>query len=264
MIELERPIGVAALLHLLVRSVAALALVVISMPARAGCVASIIETPRLVAFEGCIDSQSAGLLIQALERHPMLPLLVKSEGGDAEAAIEAAGMMALLQTRLIIRDRCFSACATYWMPAAASVVVEEGSAIGFHGDIRTIVRHDPLLSTFGFEAQSYLALLLERETTLGKARSKVDDLHALQAIRRSKEPLRVYLRGQWQACPGLALSAVWNPTLRRLQALGFVNRIIPRDAALESLIAFGQDGHPMTAEDSDPAARCLSAMPPEQ
>lgn len=259
-----RPIRAAALTHLFIRCGVPAALIASTTSACADCEATVIETPALVAFEGCIDQQSARLLIRALDRHPTSALLVKSSGGDVNAAVEAATVMALLRTRLIIRGQCLSSCANYWLPAAASVDVEEGSVIGFHGDARTTFGHDPLPPSLGAEAQYGMALVLEQEADLGKAVPKVDDLHALQAIRRSKEPLRVHLHGHWQWCPGLALPAVWAPTLARLQALGIVSRVIPRAHAFEPRIAFGHDIHPMTAadDDADPAARCVCTDAP--
>lgn len=240
------------------------ALIASATSARADCEATIIETPVLVAFDGCIDQQSARRLIRALDRHPTSPLLVKSSGGEVNAAVEAAAVMALLQTRLIVRGQCLSSCANYWLPAAASVDVEEGSVIGFHGDARTTFRHDPLPPSLGSEARYGMALVLAQEEALGRARPKVEDLHALQAVRRSGEPLRVRLQGHWQWCPGLALPAVWAPTLTRLQTLGFVSRIIRRDHAFEPRIAFGHDIHPMTAadDDTDPSARCACTDAP--
>jgi len=258
------PVGVAALFHLLVRCALSTASTVVAMPTQSVCAASIIETPTLVAFEGCIDQQSARLLVRALERRPSSPLLVKSSGGDASAAIEAAAVMALLQTRLIIRGQCLSSCANYWLPAAASVLAEQGSVIGFHGDVRTISRHDPLPPFFGLDARQGLAWLVEQEAELGKAIPKVEDLHALQAIRRGGDSLRIHLRGSWQSCPGLQLPTVWAPTLARLQALGIVSRIIPHDPAFEPRITAGHDAHPMSAanDESDAAARCVCTDAP--
>lgn len=260
----RHPIRVAALLHLLVRCMLSAASTAAAMPTQTVCEASILETPTLVAFEGCIDQQSARLLVRALERHPSSPLLVKSSGGDASAAIEAAAVMALLQTRLIIRGQCLSACANYWLPAAVSVLVEEGSVIGFHGDVRTIARHDPLPPSFGLDARQGMAWLVEQEATLGKAIPKVEDVHALQAIRRSSDSLRVHLRGRWQSCPGLQLPAIWAPTVNALRALGFVSRIIPHDPDFEPRITAGHDEHAMSAgnDEGDPTARCLCTEAP--
>lgn len=222
------------------------------------CDATIHSAPGWVAFEGCIHQQSAQALIDALERQPSARLLVRSGGGAVNAAIEAATVMARQRIRLTIRGQCLSSCANYWLPAAASVDVEEGSAIGFHGDARTTFQNDASVSAYGAEAQRGMARVLDQEAQFGRDVQRAGDLHVVQALRMSPTPLRVQLNGRWMNCPGLGLPAIWAPTLERLQAMRLVHRIVPRDEAFAPTIPSGQDLHPMTAanDDSDPTGGC--------
>ncbi len=232
--------------------------------ARADCSATIIETQDRVAFDGCIDQQSAEVVIRALDRRPLASLLVRSNGGAVNAAVEVAEVLARHRTRMVIRGQCLSSCANYWLPAAGSVDVEDGSAIGFHGDARTTFRYASAVQPLGPEAWRGLEAVLQQEAHLGSVVRKVAEVHALQSIRMSHEPLRVQLKGKWMICPGLTLSPVWAPTLERLQALGLVHRIVPRDGTFAPSITSDHVVHPMSAadDDTDPTARCVAAAAP--
>ncbi|MDH0868004.1 hypothetical protein [Mitsuaria sp. GD03876] len=252
------PLGVAAFTSQQAFGIAAVALMVAATPAQADCEATIHSAPGRVAFEGCIDQQSAQALIDVLERQPSARLLVRSGGGAVNAAIEAATVMARQRTRLTIRGQCLSSCANYWLPAAASVDVEEGSVIGFHGDARTTFQQDASLGSYGADAQRGMARVLDQEVQFGREVQRASDLHAVQALRVSAIPVRVQLGGRWMNCPGLGLPAIWAPTLERLRAMGLVHRVVARDEAFASTVPSGHDLHPMTAanDDSDPAAGC--------
>lgn len=61
-------------------------------------------------------------------------LVVNSEGGDVDTAIEIAE---LLPTKLdiIIEDKCNSSCANYFIPRASRLILRPNSMIGLHGSI---------------------------------------------------------------------------------------------------------------------------------
>lgn len=258
-----RPIRAAASFVLLLSSASSASASAAASPSD-GCTATIIEAPQYVAFHGCLLRASADELLRALQAHPRLPLLIHSGGGEVDGAMDIARVLARHGTRLIVRGACLSSCANYLVPAAASVDAEHGSAIGFHGDVRTTLRHHPDLHARGTEVRRGMEGIQALEVELGRAITKVEDVHVLQSIRQDTGPLHVTLRGRRLDCQGLALPPVWAPTLGRLQALGLVTRIVYRDAAWAPQVPSDSDSHPLIAadDDTDPAAHCVDATRP--
>ena len=240
------------------------ALASLSSIAAPSCDAEIFDLPGVIAFAGCISEDSAQSLIRLLDKHPDVPLVVKSTGGAVNAAIDVARTMLRHRTRLIIRGECLSSCANYWLPVARFVEVEEGGVILFHGDARTTLDHlvDP--RTIDEETRRGMAEVVVQERSLGRDVPRVEEIHALQAIRVSAQPVEIRLGGNPLSCPGLNQRPHWAPTLERLQAMGYVDRVVPRHSTLAPSISSEPTVDPgfLTADDSDPLARCTAVVKP--
>lgn len=230
----------------------------------ADCRTLIVEAPDHLAFSGCITSMTAQGLIRVIEANPDHPLVVRSEGGAVNAALDVARVMARNRTRLIVRGQCLSACANYWVPAAATVEVESNAVIGFHGDAQTTYRdHAASISTEPL-AREGIQSVVDLEERVGKEIPAIGDVHTLQAIRTSKSPLAVSYRGSSLRCDGLGRSAVWTPSLQRLASLALVARLTSRNVGFAPSIESSHDDNLLTAsnDDSDPLASCVSAERP--
>ena len=100
------------------------------------CNALIYKNKDAVAFDGCISTQSVNVLLEALYNKDVKVLLMRSTGGSAPDSFSLAKRIHELRLTLVLRGNCYSACSTYILPAAESVIVEEGTLILFHGDAR--------------------------------------------------------------------------------------------------------------------------------
>ena len=227
----------------------------------ADCRALIVEAPDHLAFSGCITQTTAEALIRVIEANPSLPVVIRSEGGAVNAALDVAQVMARHRTRLIIRGQCLSSCANYWVPAAGTVDVELDGVIGFHGDAQTTARDHAASLPIEPLAREGIQSVVDLETRIGGEIPAIGDLHALQAIRSSSSSMEVRYRGTTWRCHGRGVSAVWAPSLPRLMSLGLVARVIPRDNSLAPTIPSIHDNNPLTAsnDDGDPLATCEPA-----
>ena len=85
----------------------------------------------VACFAGEIDRTVPGALVPLLERAETL--VVSSQGGDVEAALDVAAAMVRRRTTLVVHGLCLSSCANYWFTAAAEKIVLDGSVVGWKG-----------------------------------------------------------------------------------------------------------------------------------
>lgn len=84
-------------------------------------------------LEGTLSKATVRALTGALERKPSpRQLVVNSFGGDARAGMAIAELLRKQQMGLTVRGFCMSACATYLLPAAREVQLDD-AVIGLHG-----------------------------------------------------------------------------------------------------------------------------------
>lgn len=81
-----------------------------------------------------LNSLSAA--VRNLRRDQVTRMVVNSGGGDTKAAIFIGSIIADLKPDLVIETGCFSSCANFIAPAAASITIRPGAFLGWHGNDR--------------------------------------------------------------------------------------------------------------------------------
>lgn len=74
--------------------------------------------------------------VRDLPRGQVTKMLVNSGGGDTKAGIYIGSIVADLKPDLTIEGGCFSSCANFIAPAAASITIRENAFLGWHGNDR--------------------------------------------------------------------------------------------------------------------------------
>jgi hypothetical protein len=74
--------------------------------------------------------------VRELPRGQVTKMLVNSGGGDTKAGIFIGSIIADLKPDLTIEVGCFSSCANFIAPAAASITIRENAFLGWHGNDR--------------------------------------------------------------------------------------------------------------------------------
>jgi hypothetical protein len=81
-----------------------------------------------------LDALSA--LVRDLPRGQVTKMVVNSGGGDTRPGIFIGSIVADLRPDLTIETGCFSSCANFIAPAAASITIRENAFLGWHGNDR--------------------------------------------------------------------------------------------------------------------------------
>jgi hypothetical protein len=74
--------------------------------------------------------------VRDLPRGQVTKMLVNSGGGDTKVGIYIGSIVADLKPDLTIEVGCFSSCANFIAPAAASITIRENAFLGWHGNDR--------------------------------------------------------------------------------------------------------------------------------
>ncbi|MEY4870900.1 MAG: hypothetical protein RLZZ563_230 [Pseudomonadota bacterium] len=74
--------------------------------------------------------------VRDLPRGQVTKMVVNSGGGDTKVGIYIGSIIADLKPDLTIDVGCFSSCANFIAPAAASITIREGAFLGWHGNDR--------------------------------------------------------------------------------------------------------------------------------
>jgi hypothetical protein len=74
--------------------------------------------------------------VRDLRRGQVTKMVVNSGGGDTRAGIFIGSIIADLKPDLTIEVGCFSSCANFIAPAAASITIRENAFLGWHGNDR--------------------------------------------------------------------------------------------------------------------------------
>lgn len=74
--------------------------------------------------------------VRHLPRGQVTKMVVNSGGGDTRAGIYIGSIIADLKPDLTIETGCFSSCANFIAPAAASIIIRENAFLGWHGNDR--------------------------------------------------------------------------------------------------------------------------------
>jgi hypothetical protein len=81
-----------------------------------------------------LDALSAA--VRHLPRGQVTRMVVNSGGGDTRPGIFIGSIVADLRPDLIIETGCFSSCANFIAPAAASITIRPDAFLGWHGNDR--------------------------------------------------------------------------------------------------------------------------------
>jgi hypothetical protein len=84
-----------------------------------------------------LNSLSAA--VRTLRRDQVTRVVVNSGGGDTKAAIFIGSIIADLKPHLVIETGCFSSCANFIAPGAASITIRPDAFLGWHGNDRGFV-----------------------------------------------------------------------------------------------------------------------------
>jgi hypothetical protein len=74
--------------------------------------------------------------VRDLPRGQVTKMLVNSGGGDTKPGIYIGSIISDLKPDLTIEVGCFSSCANFIAPAAASITIRENAFLGWHGNDR--------------------------------------------------------------------------------------------------------------------------------
>lgn len=80
--------------------------------------------------------QALSAAVRHLPRGKVTRMVVNSGGGDTKAAIFIGSIIADLKPHLTIETGCFSSCANFLAPAAASITIRSNAFLGWHGNDR--------------------------------------------------------------------------------------------------------------------------------
>jgi len=100
-----------------------------------------IESDTLV-FKGDMNTESLAHAKRLIESSDIDVLRISSGGGEAMPSIAFAHFIHDRNMDVIVSRACFSSCANYILPAAASVLVESGAVVGWHGGAESDYSHE--------------------------------------------------------------------------------------------------------------------------
>jgi ATP-dependent protease ClpP protease subunit len=80
--------------------------------------------------------QALSEVVRHLPRGQVTKMIVNSGGGDTKAGIFIGSIIADLKPHLTIETGCFSSCANFIAPAAASIIIRQDAFLGWHGNDR--------------------------------------------------------------------------------------------------------------------------------
>jgi len=97
-----------------------------------------IEGDTLIYLGGINENglQALSEAVRDLPRGQVTRMLVNSGGGDTKAGIFIGSIIADLKPHLTIETGCFSSCANFIAPAAASITIRANAFLGWHGNDR--------------------------------------------------------------------------------------------------------------------------------
>jgi hypothetical protein len=97
-----------------------------------------IDGDTLIYIGGTNDNglQALKAVLAKVQDGQITKMLVNSGGGDTKAAIQIGFIIADLKPHLTIDTGCFSSCANFIAPAAATIAIRENAFLGWHGNDR--------------------------------------------------------------------------------------------------------------------------------
>jgi hypothetical protein len=90
----------------------------------------------ILCINGKIRSGAGSELVEKVRAlPPSSTVVIRSPGGEVEAAMELAEVLHAHDVTVIATDLCFSSCAVYLLAAGARRIVAPNTLLGFHGGV---------------------------------------------------------------------------------------------------------------------------------
>lgn len=112
---------------------------------------------RLV-FIGSITRSSAKIFATQVASNEITTLVIKSSGGDVEAAMDMAELIAQKEMDIEVHGICASACANYLFPAARRKIITQGAVVLWHGNAAHLTYLDKIKPDRSTEQHKLAAL----------------------------------------------------------------------------------------------------------
>ncbi|MBB5211506.1 hypothetical protein [Microbulbifer hydrolyticus] len=90
-----------------------------------------------------MNRESLAFAEQLIKKFDVGRLRISSGGGDALESIAFGHFINDRDIDVVVSRVCFSSCANYVLPSAASVFVESGAVLGWHGGAESDYSHEP-------------------------------------------------------------------------------------------------------------------------
>ena len=108
-----------------------------------GCTSQAIDStstmPNGIFIRGAIAKSTAVEFRRLVEQARPSKVLLKSSGGDVEAAIEIANIIRSRGMDVEVIGECFSSCANYLFPAGKNKVISGSGIVAWHGNVNHLL-----------------------------------------------------------------------------------------------------------------------------
>jgi ATP-dependent protease ClpP protease subunit len=192
-----------------------------------------------ISLTGPIDARFVALLAKVASTHPNIRrIVVDSDGGENEAALQLAHIVRDRGWDVVVKNKCLSACANYIFPAGRRKSVLPNSWIGIHETRRLFRRADgsihPVsgneiaeeMSSGNVEAESARAAHKREIDTAAFYRSLGLSTTLLQDftnyVSSRKRVLGVEEVNEFPDLPGCPRYRVWALSKKQLEQMGVV------------------------------------------
>ena len=92
------------------------------------------QRPSSAEFAGTIDDAGVRQFLDAVAGNDVGRLVITSNGGHVEAAINLASWVFEHRVDVEVRDFCLSSCANYVFPAGRRKIIRDGAIVAWHGN----------------------------------------------------------------------------------------------------------------------------------
>lgn len=89
---------------------------------------------QTLTVTGSIDADLAAC-IRSRASEDVAVMRLNTVGGQVEAALDAAEVIARWRPHMVVAGQCSSSCANYWLPVAERITLEPRAAVILHGSI---------------------------------------------------------------------------------------------------------------------------------
>jgi hypothetical protein len=166
--------------------------------------------------------------LRVADKRNIKRVIISSEGGEIEVAIEAADVIAQKRLTLEIREVCLSACAQFLLAPTPNAVIAPGTLVAFHTTETSMRLLGLRRDLEGWEALAdATAKVSTHEKQFYMARGidpalLVDPLHAMEVACVGR---RVSMVGGRPSVEYLAKWLWWIPSMKQMEAYGMPPKV---------------------------------------